>query len=67
MLSIAAFIVAIFESWIQPFQLGFYCNDHSIMYPYKKSETVPGTEMEYYGTLAAMLLVSWQEISNGII
>ena len=51
------------ETWIQPFQLGFYCNDQSIMYPYKKNETVPGTAMEVYGTLAAMLLVSWQKKS----
>lgn len=34
------------------------------MYPYKKYEAVPGTEMEYYGTLAAALLVSWQKIST---
>ncbi|KAL7026435.1 hypothetical protein ACKWTF_013912 [Chironomus riparius] len=61
-IAIPAVIVAIFETRIQPFHLGFFCNDPSIMFPYKKNETIPGTEMEYYGTLAAMLLIVIVEI-----
>ncbi|XP_070493919.1 putative phosphatidate phosphatase [Chironomus tepperi] len=62
-IAIPAIIVAVFETWpIQPFHSGFYCNDHSIMYPYKKNESVPGTEMEIYGTLAAALLIVITEI-----
>ncbi|XP_070493912.1 putative phosphatidate phosphatase [Chironomus tepperi] len=44
------------QNYVQPVQRGFFCNDHSIMYPQKK-DTVPSNAMDMCGILGGILLI----------
>ncbi|KAM8929935.1 phospholipid phosphatase 3 [Pelodytes ibericus] len=42
---------------IEPFKRGFYCDDESIQYPYKSSETISDTVLSAAGILISILAI----------
>ncbi|CAG9806289.1 unnamed protein product [Chironomus riparius] len=42
--------------FVEPFKRGFFCNDHNLMFPYKK-DTVPGTLMDILGIIGGILII----------
>jgi phosphatidate phosphatase len=43
--------------YLNPFDRGFYCNDDSIRYPYKKEDTIPTWLLVLYGSSSAVLII----------
>ena len=47
---------------VQPFDRGFYCNDDSLRYPYKKEETIPSWLLYMYGSCCAFFMIFLTEL-----
>lgn len=60
------FVVGIFFLLIyllvSPFERGFYCNDDSIRYPYKKEDTIPLWAAGVYGAVSAVFIILFTEL-----
>ena len=63
---ITVFIVSIVFVLIfllaDPFERGFYCNDDSIRYPYKKDDTVPLWVAGVYGAISSIFIILFAEL-----
>jgi phosphatidate phosphatase len=47
---------------VHPFERGFYCNDDSIRYPYKKEDTIPLWVAGVYGAVSAFFVIIFTEL-----